>query len=87
MNKSVLKLQLSTASTTELVEAHNDLSSDLCTPGRSSKLQLQVKNNWKKGLEIAILSAIVLAVWILFSTPTILYALSPPNSKYEVTES
>ena len=89
MNKSALKPQLSTASTTGLVEAHNDenLSSDLRTPGRSNKLQLQIiKKNWKKGLEIIILSAIILAVWILFSTPTILYALSPQNSKHEVTE-
>ena len=88
MNKSALKPQLST---TELVEAHSDenLSSDLCTctPGRSNKLQLQIiKKNWKKGLEIAILSAIILAVWILFSMPTILYALSPLNSKHEVNE-
>ena len=34
--------------------------------------------NWRNGLEIGILTGIILMVWVLFSIPTILYAL-PPN--------
>ena len=33
--------------------------------------------NWRTGLEIGILTGIILMVWVLFSIPTILYALPP----------
>lgn len=33
--------------------------------------------NWRTGLEIGVLTVIILMVWVLFSIPTILYALPP----------
>ena len=34
-----------------------------------------VHRNWRTGLEVGILTGIILMVWALFSIPTILYAL------------
>ena len=46
-----------------------------CSP--KSRLLRQLTTNWKRGLEIGILSGIILVVWVLFMIPTILYALPP----------
>ena len=39
--------------------------------------QLQCHRNWRTGLEVGILTGMILVVWALFSIPTILYALPP----------
>ena len=36
-----------------------------------------VRRNWRTGLEVGILTGMILMVWTLFSIPTILYALPP----------
>jgi hypothetical protein len=33
--------------------------------------------SWKTGLEVGVLTGIIIMVWVLFSIPTILYALPP----------
>ena len=43
-----------------------------------------VHRNWRTGLEVGILTGIILMVWVLFSIPTILYLL-PPQIKEVAT--
>ena len=45
-----------------------------------SKLRSSIQHicgNWRTGLEVSILTGIIIMVWGLFSIPTILYALPP----------
>ena len=38
--------------------------------------------NWKRILEVVVLSCVIIAVWGLFSVPTIVYALPPLQVSY-----
>ena len=65
----------------------SDLESPTQRPNRRSLTQLVhtkwkslselIRRNWRTGLEVGILTGIILMVWALFSIPTILYLLPP----------
>ena len=54
----------------------SDLESPTPRPERRS-LNQPIRRNWRTGLEVGILTGIILMVWALSSIPTILYALPP----------
>ena len=58
-----------------LVQRHGDD----CTTKQHSKPTFGTSKcgNWKKGLEVGMLSGIIIIIWVLFSIPGILYALPP----------
>ena len=68
------------ASPTSQHPGASDLESPTPRPKHRSLtqlLQLQCHRNWRTGLEVGILTGIILMVWALFSIPIILYALPP----------
>ena len=53
----------------------------VCTersPKSTFRKSIQLKcGNWKTGFEVGMLVGVIIVVWVLFSIPTILYALPP----------
>ena len=66
-----------------------DKSSIQLIPRDESSIQLMPRDkykcgSWKKGLEVGMLTGIIIVIWALFSIPTIFYALPPKIRDSEV---
>ena len=79
---SVLEMKEADSSEVELQNEHNSNASN----PKSKFANLRNDIDWLRGVEIIVLSAIILVVWALFAIPTFIYALTDkqgPGNNYQ----
>ena len=81
-NETALEMKESDSNQVKSPNEHLMSESSISNP-KSKWLKLR-NINWMRGLEIVVLSIVILVVWILFSIPTIIYALPPENRNSKV---
>lgn len=76
-NGSVLELKEADSRSSEVQSQNEHLMSNLRASNHKSKFtNLRNDIDWLRGVEIIVLSGIILVVWALFAIPTFIYALT-----------